>query len=529
MSEISIQVRRVTERVKSFFNIFGFRSSAAMYPGRSIVRGSKRLGFDEVECVIQETARGTSVGFYAINSLQGLIYAIPLLSILLLQILNSIDVVSEKLTGENSFLSINWLKLLSGNATINARFVFIIILLAMLPLLIDLANQRIRLANLKSRFSFFTRDAIWETRETPSSLIALSASRSVFNHVWLLSILYFSLFSFSEKTIQEVCTLYNSNVESIYLATADAFSMTAGMVLGLLSAEKAIKLRADSYKVDKRLRITGGLLERRLEPMLYGLQASLFSSIIFGLFLSVTFMSQASSSIAFQLFGFALLGGIITGLIHSEGPIWVSSAYGILIFFSSLIYIFRTGANPEYAFIVIVQLFIIPFPFILLLVRSFQDVMKKEDIQSSDWIYDTTPLFALISIFIQSKKRKESKERYLKSLDEEINEAYLEERIRFSKSLLLDRNASGHRIARHYYDLLLSYTASFDDDKFIYFPTSNQLINWIAEQSEMKVGDIHIELFDFIDRLLWDPQFLPTTQELNHKEEQTEKIVLAIK
>ncbi|MHA2504590.1 MAG: hypothetical protein ACXAE3_17180, partial [Candidatus Kariarchaeaceae archaeon] len=72
MSEISIQIRRVSERVKQYYSIFGLRPSGVMTPGRAVLRGSKRLGFDEIECVVAETARGTSVGFYAVNQLQGL-------------------------------------------------------------------------------------------------------------------------------------------------------------------------------------------------------------------------------------------------------------------------------------------------------------------------------------------------------------------------------------------------------------------------------------------------------------------------
>ncbi len=529
MSEISIQVRRVTERVKKYYKVFGFRSTAMMRPGRSVIRGGRRLGFDEIECVVAETARGTSVGFYTINAFQGLIYMIPFLFVYLLHLLNKIEGVSKYITGDDKLFEIDWLKLFSGNATLDIKFTLVFLLLGLIPLMLEFVHQRIRLANLKSRFSFFTRDAIWDTREAPSNLIALLSSRSVIIHSWILSILYFSLFSFPSNTIGEIISLYKTNSDDLYYATADAFSMTVGLVIGLLSADKAIRMRKENSLIDKRSRITGSLLERRIDPIFYGIQAAAYSVILFGLLMSVTYLKGVSFDIAFQMLAFALLGGLITGLIHSEGPLWVSSAYGILIFFSSLIYIFRTGANPEYAFIVIIQLFIIPFPFILLIARSFDNVLKKEGIKSSDWLYDVIPLLPMISITIQNRHRKIVQKKYLEDMDREIEYDSIDDRIRIKKELLMDKSSPGHKLAMHYYELLMSYTASFDDDKFIYIPTTNQLITWWEEKTGKNSDESQINFLDSVDRLLWDPSYLPYTDKLTSDEIIGRKMVLAIK
>ena len=107
MSEVSIQIRRVTERVKSYFQDFGFIPNAVMSRGRSVIRGKRRLGFDEVECVVAETARGTSIGFYPINSFQGLIYGIPFFFVLILHLLNQIESLQPSISGEEAFLGVN--------------------------------------------------------------------------------------------------------------------------------------------------------------------------------------------------------------------------------------------------------------------------------------------------------------------------------------------------------------------------------------------------------------------------------------
>lgn len=528
MSEISIQVRRVTDRVKQYYKLFGFRSHAVMRPGRSVIRGGRRLGFDEIECVVAETARGTSVGFYPIYALQGLIYSFPFIILLLLFSISSIESVANTITGDEAILGINWLKLFGGNAVLDFKFVLIILLFILLPLITDIIHQRIRLANLKARFSFYTRDAIWDTREAPASLIALRASRSIIIYSWILAILYFAAFSFPSEVIGEVTSLYNISNDELFLASSDAFSLTVGLVIGLLSADKALNMRKENSKIDNRSRITGGMLERRMDPVFYGIQAAAYSSILVGLLMSVTFLRGSSFDFAFQLLIFAMIGGMITGFIHSEGPLWISSTYGILIFFSSLIFIFRTGEQPAYAYIVIIQLFLLPMPFILFMARSFMGVLKREGIESSDWLYDALPLLPIITIYNLKKQKSKAKRRYLDDLDREISPDAIDDRIRIQKELLLNRDSPAHKMAMHYYELLLTYTASFEDDKFIYIPTSEQLLNWWEGKSNQSSNQVQLNFLNFIDRVLWDPNYIPENNQIIEHENVGKNMVLAI-
>ncbi|MCY3411685.1 MAG: hypothetical protein INQ03_08650 [Candidatus Heimdallarchaeota archaeon] len=528
MSEISIQIRRVTERVRQYYQVFGFRPKSYMMPGRAVVRGSRRLGFDEIECVVAETARGTSVGFYPVNTLHGLIYAIPFFLLLLLHGLNQLEFFSNYLTGNEALLGINWLKLFSGNAELDFKFVAVTLFLGLLPLALEIVHQRIRLANLKSRFSFYTRDAIWETREAPDSIIALQTTRSIINHSWLLAIIYFALFSFVDGARSEVESLYNSSTAELFNATTDAFSISVGVVIGLLSADKAIALRKQNARIDKRSRISGGLLERRIDPVLYGIQAAAFTIIPYGLFMSVTFLKGSSMDFAFQLLFFALVGGFITGLVHAEGPLWISMAYGVLIFFSSLIFIFRTGEQPAYAYIVIIQLFILPFPFIIYMTRSFQKVLKKEGIDSLDWMYEVFVLPAIITYIGIKRQRKKARDRYIREYDRDLEADEIENKIRINKEILLDKNSSLHKMAMHYYEILLSYTASFEDDKFIYFPTEKQLLGWWEEKTKKKSIENHLDFLYFIDRVLWDPTFEPFSDEISRYESVALEMAVAI-
>ncbi|MFV2015654.1 MAG: hypothetical protein ACC656_09520, partial [Candidatus Heimdallarchaeota archaeon] len=186
MIEASIQVRRITTKVKKFYELFGFRHFTKYHNGRAVIKGGKRLGLDEIECVVADTARGTTVGFYSINTLQGLVYSIPFLGLILIHLLNRIDFLTKYISGANNPLSINFLTLFTGQSTLNYKFVLSLLFIALLPLFVDYSIQSIRVANIKSRFSFYSKSAVWETRETPTSLIILQSIKSAFTQAYLL-------------------------------------------------------------------------------------------------------------------------------------------------------------------------------------------------------------------------------------------------------------------------------------------------------------------------------------------------------
>ncbi|MHA2090367.1 MAG: hypothetical protein ACW98K_05865 [Candidatus Kariarchaeaceae archaeon] len=530
MSEISIQVRRVTERIKRYYSLFGFKHFSMMGPSRSVIRGSRRLGSDEIECVVSETARGTSVGFYRINSYQGLLYSFPFLFPLILHLLNRIDSIAPYITGKNTPFDLNLIKLFTGDSTLDIKFGIIIIGVALIPFALELYNQQVRLTNLKSRFSFYSRDAIWETRELSPSVISVHAIKSAISHGLILAILYFAVFATQDSTLTDVTSRYRTNPVALKEATINAFTFTVGIAVGLISADKALSMRKETSRLDERNKMTGGLTERRIEPFIYGLQAASYSAIVFSVLMSVTFLSGASFDQAVQLIGFTLLGGMMASMVHSvgEGKLWFIFSYAILIFFTSIILIFRTGSNPEYAFAVVLQLFFIPIPFLMYLSLSFENVLKKHNLTNTEWYYDIFPLMAFYSVFLSSMRKKRTRKAYEKGLSEDIPEDLLEDKIKLHKSIFLDRDSAAYKLARHYFELLLSYTASFEEDRLILIPTSSQLGQWWRGKTKLPSNSDQILTLNFVDKLLWDPSFIPTNGDLEKYELIGKEMVIAI-
>ena len=529
MIEASIQVRRITDKVRKFYELFGFRHFTQYQNGRSVIKGSKRLGLDEIECVVSDTARGTSVGFYGINTLQALIYSVPFLSLLVLHILNRFDIFSGFISGGDSFLSINILKLFTGDADLNLTFIFSILIISLIPFLVEYTIQTIRVANIKARFSFYSKNAIWETREAPTSLVILQSIKSAFTQMYLLAIIFFAIFSFDTTTIAEVTKLYQTNEGDLLLATQKTFSITGGIILGLISGDKAIKLQKHTSTYDKRQRISGSILERRLEPILFGLQAAIYSSFVFGIFLSTTFFIGASFSLSIQLIIFAAFGGIIAGLIHQEDNIWFTSIYAAIIFFSAIVFIFRTGSNPEYAFLVILELFLIPIPFVIHYSKQFQKSLLREGIDSQDWLYEFIPLTSWYSIYKIKKRRVMTREAYEIELSKDLLPPEIEGRkIQLTKDLLQDRSSLAYRLARHYFELIISYTASFEEDVFVIIPTTSQLHQWWLKKSNGISDKSQIQMIEFIDQLLWNNSFSPTNDNISAHEMVGKEMVIAI-
>ncbi|MCE7737618.1 MAG: hypothetical protein GPJ54_22195 [Candidatus Heimdallarchaeota archaeon] len=529
MIEASIQVRRITNKVKKFYELFGFRHFIRYQNGRAIIKGGKRLGLDEIECVVADTARGTTVGFYKINTLQGLFYSLPFLGLILIQLLNRVDFLDDYISGGNNPLSINLLTLFTGNGSLNYTFVFSVLFIALLPWFIDYSIQTIRVANIKARFSFYSKSAVWETREIPTSLIILQSIKSAFTQAYLLAIFFFAIFAFDDTSVGEVVKLYRTSEESLLLATQTTFSLTVGIVIGLLSADKAIKLQKQISTYDKRQRISGSSLERKLEPILLGIQAAIYSAFVFSLFLSTTFFSDAPFSLSIQFITFAILGGIVAGIIHQEEQIWLTSIYAVVIFFTSILFIFRTGSNPEYAFLVILQLFLIPLPFIIHYSTQFRKSLLENGIDTFEWLYDFIPIMGMYSIYIQNKRQKQVKDAYEAELDKSISLSELDERgIAINKLTFQDSSSSAYKLARHYFELIISYTASFEENVFVIIPTSTQLYQWWVTETKIQSDESKIEMIDFIDKLLWDNDFQPPEVQISEYEKVAKEMVITL-
>jgi len=246
------------------------------------------------------------------------------------------------------------------------------------------------------------------------------------------------------------------------------------------------------------------------------------------LFMSLTFLQPASAEQIGMFVFFILIGSTIAGTIFSEGDLWVMASYAVFIFFTSLLLIFQTGTQPAYAYIVVLQLFFIPIPFAVLLSTNFDKILKRSNIRSKDWYFDIIPLTAFLSLYFSKKKGDHAKKAYEDSLEEDISLDTLDSKIIISKESLNDTSTLSYRTVRHYFEILFTYTASFEEDQFVTLPTVSQLDNWWRSKTGESFSQIQVEFISSADQLLWDPDFQPDDPSLGTVETEGKSMVLAL-
>jgi hypothetical protein len=527
MSQESIQLRRISERVNRFYNRFGYRTQTKMGRQQIWVSGTRELGLNQIECRIAETARGTAIGFYAKNSWQNFLVILPFLFILALLSLNEISEISRFLSGDEAFLGYQWISLFAGDIEFHWLSYIVLLAIGSLFVLMNYFIQQIRLYNLKGKFPFFTKDAIWEPRDLSTSMINTKAAMTGFFHGWMVAIFYFGALSFGEQVLNDITLLYNISVEELKDALIEGFSLSIGLIVGLLAANKAMLIRKEYMKTDSSLKFQGGLNERRVETILFGIHASIFSAVLLISFLSVTFLKEAMFFHAFYIIFGSIIGGAVVIIIEEESPMWFGGTYGIFLFFSSLLLIFRTGNEAGLAFVVVLQIIIIPLSFLLVLNLSFEYVLKKYRIKTNDGVFSLSPLKPILTLISIRKYHKQVKIRYETKLEDEEFD-YDDRILIIDPSKLRKIGDPAINLAKHYFELITWYNAQFEEQGVI-LPNAIEFDEWWANRTGNQTSENNKTFLKFADQLVWDTEFYPNNIDLAQYENHGKNMVLAIK
>lgn len=514
MVQTTIQIRRITDKVGRYFQRFGYRTYTRILERGSIISANKVLGPDRYQCRVAETSRGTAVGFYSINTWSNFLPFLPFVLLASLIGLNQIPDLSPYLSGDSTLGGINLMQLFGGYFQPNVISFGLLILIPGIFSFALYSIQTIRLANLKNRFSFFTKDAIWEPRDVSSSLISLRGAQTGFIHGWFLAILFFSVFAMPESVRGDVEDIYNVSPEDLQKGFEFGFAIISGLIVGLVAGLKSLLIRKEQSRYDPRLKISGTFYERRIEPMFYGAQSALTAGALFMPFMAITFSQTGPFSNAAYTVVALVIGGVIAGSIYEEGPVWFAGSYIALLFFTSIALVFRTGQDPSLAFVVILILFFSVIPLILLSSVLFDSVLKRYNITSVDHYFDYLPLGPIWSVILARKRIARSIQEYEESLSEEhvITESGV---LLIDKEQLYKKGGElAERCAKHYFQILTIYNSMFDEEDAVLLPSIEQLVEWWSEKVGRRDFSKQQEFLEFTDRLLWDPEFSPEESSL---------------
>ena len=524
----SIQTRRIVEKISAYYERFGYRTRSVIKGNQASVTGTKNLGPDQFECRVAETAKGTAIGFFAKNYWYNFLPLLPFLVFAVLYGLTQVEAIAPHITGANTLFGINYLKLLVGDLDLSILSVLVFLMIPTVFIVMNYTKQKIRLANLKLRFPFFTKDANWEPNDLSTSTISFQAVQFGFFQGWVLAILYFAVLAMSTETIDNIVGLYDTDINTLRIALHEGFSLTGGALIGLISADKAYQIRKELKANDISLNLRGGLSERRLEPVIYSISVSGISALFSILFFSVTFLKGTTiTNLAYMVITY-VIAGIISAYIRDEGPLWFSISFGSILLFSSLSFVFRTGSESALAFVVVMQLLLIPMSFILISGHVFSTVLERYRIKTLDPLYTIFPHAAFISIFLHKRRVKKAKIRYESSLESDELDFVDEKGLIFlDKQLLAKKGEKVLFLARHYFELITWYNAQFEKD-FVLLPRPHEFQRYL--QSKVQIGNVaqQIKFLEFADQVIWDVDYIPESEELAQNESFGKEMVLAI-
>ena len=528
MSLASVQIKRISEKVAYYFQKYGYRTHTTISNQSAKIGATPELGVDLFECRIVETARGTAVGFYATNQWVNFLPAIPFVLVILLYLLNLIPGLNELISGFSSLGGINYIKLFLGDFEIS---IFSVIIITAIPTVFVVTNfffQKVRLQNIKLRFNYFTRDAKWDPENLTSSMAAFRGAQVGFFQGWFIAVIYFTVLALSNATIAEITGIYGGELEAIKQALFEGFSALAGATIGLIAGDKAQQIRKEISIASSGLRYKGGLQERRFEPILFSLQAGGYSGIIGILFFSVTFLSGASFTIiAYLLLGY-LVASVISGYIRDEGPLWFSASVGIILIGTSLSFIFRTGSEAPFAFIVILHLLLIPYCFVIIANHYFTNVLKKSGISTSEHLYHLFPFSIFLSLVLVRRRKSKIRKRYEKEIEDE-NYSFEDTGLLFiDKTMLENKGKNALILAKHYFELIGWYNTLFEENDVILLPKIQELTNYWIKKSKKEIKPEEVAFVEFADKFIWDESFSPEETNIDQNEAIGREMVFSI-
>ncbi len=523
----TIQIRRIGEKINRYFRKFGYRTHTEYQNTKAQIKAGKDLGLDQIECKITETSRGTAIGFYPKNTWTNFLVFFPFAIGIILTILRGDD-RTKSIATLNGYIDLKTLFL--GKFEFSFLSVTIMVLIPLIFSLMSYSFQQIRLNFIKIRFSFFTKDANWNPSDLTPTMISLKSAQTAFFHGWLLAVVYFSVFAMPDSIMNDVLSLYSIDQNTLYKGVTEGFLIISGALVGLVSADKANKLRKMYSAQDKALRMGSGLTLRRVESMLYSLTSALFAGVFYLGFLSVTYIDNIPVyAIVFHILGY-FVAAIIGGYIREEGVISFVTAYGAIMLFFSLGLVFRTGTEPAFAFVVIIQLLMIPLSFLLIANRGIDPLLASNKIRTVDHMYQILPVNIFVTLYLMRSRQRRRRIQYEKSLEEDTVITDDEGQLIIDKSIISKKGGEiAILVAKHYFELLTWYTSSFDEDKLILIPTPKELMSYWSERTKRQPNQDSFNFLAVADRLIWDTLYIPDQEELRYVEKVGKQLALELR
>lgn len=497
-------LERGMRKLDVLMRTFGLRTRIFKGSSRAIVKGTRKTYPYEIEATVLETARGIGIRVNPDKLWYSFLKIIPFVILLGLSITQFVAPQAGKAISEG--IGVNLFLTVLGYAVKPIGLFIILPLIASLVVGAEILERYIRMNYIKNRMPRFLSGAEWQVAEPPIFLDLISSSNNILWLMWVVLIIIFAPFTFSEEIVSKFVDVYNTELSALKESTIWISLFDIGIMTGIFFAiaykqfgEFRGSLDRQQFRKDIELEWeTRELLETGFGAIVVGfIELSVFS-----------FMFWSNISIVQ-----AIIFILIT-LISSQIGIWLfwqKESYNYIaielwLFLSVVVMVFLNANNKGYSWMIICHLFLILIVLGVFLNRHFEEYLNERGIFEPSWVFNPLPLIPLVEVLKKSRTRAPKGVR--REL-EEIQEEDMKDKLKEKESVMLNMQKitrKGKEVEKiiQVYQKIVDRTIKTKINILSIATLKETIIQNIKEEEIIQDAEGFLET---VDQLLWNDNF----------------------
>ncbi len=507
----------------------------AVKPGnrRASIYARRGVYPSQVQIHIRETIKGTAVVFRPHNYWTSFFAGLPYFFLGLFSLLAYQTPANKLVEKFSSWALINPGILFFGTENPSWYIGLIFLVLGAMYSIVEIVERNIRVSKLKQRFPYFTRNAIWSPSDTPTVIDVIRSTNSPFIFSYIIAIVYFSPLSLDQEILNKLISVYGISAEQLHQSITIASFIIITFVAGLYSGGKIIHHVAFRSKIDPSARLKGTHREKRLQILAIGSTTGGLAVLLIIMVIGAIFGFPNWQILLLLTPIIGAGAGALGALAANEGEEWLIGFSVAYFLAADMIFVFNTGKNGGFAWLIIITLMLLLFPLSNYVMAKFIQQTSSAHDEDPQLFYSLFPLFLYVSIFYFRKEKQASQviQKIIQTAEESavVSDTDME-RLRMvliDKQRLISKNPTLPSVAKLYFSIISKYTLSQKETTLI--PTPEELIDWIKNKIPATSALSVDENILTIDAALWNPHYIPDNSELSQAEIELQKILDLIK
>ncbi len=510
---------KVVDKIQGFLKFFGMKITRASYAYRRARVFARRGVYPpQVEINIRETARGTAVSFKPAYKWVSIFPGLSFLILGIFALLLEIPPISQLMENLSDWALIDFSRLFFGNNASKLSIGITFVIYALTFISLSYIDRIIRVKKLRQRFPYYTRNAIWSPSDTPIIIDILNSISGPLFTSYIIAIIYFSPLSLYNEILDKLIRVYNVSQEQFMDASSVAAFLIGGYFVAAYSGARIIGYVSFRGKIDTYARMRGSREERLLQRFVIGGITGALGILAYTYLIGIMFTFPSWNFLLFLIPFVGFISGGIAALAKNEGEEWLIGVSVALFLASDMIFVFHTGNNGGFAWLIIITLMMLIFPLHYFVNAKFIDYTFYAHDNDPSIYYSFLPLQLYLSIFVYRNEKKAEKiiQKILQEKPEkeevEYDETYLK-KIIIDKKRLEQKAPDLIDLAIEYLKLQRIYSEKQKNPYLI--PTPEELIDWLTTQKISIAKDQIYQAIMFADNALWNPDFKVSNEKIS--------------